>query len=166
MSFIRSSPNRNAPSTPTGLPLTLSKIHTTLSFFLYLPHTLIRTAIKHLLGHYPSWQTLSTSLLAQTIKLLLWSRNLLYLPSVHVGDWKVIDAVAPAAKLARKGMGVKMVTVNPAGGDLIRDFAKVPGVKAVERPGFWVWPEGAGYTGGQDGVAGEGEKMVYYLHGG
>ena len=63
-------------------------------------------------------------------------------------------------------MGVKMVTVKPAGGDLIRDFAKVPGVKAVERPGFWVWPEGAGYSGGQDGVAREGEKMVYYLHGG
>ena len=104
--------------------------------------------------------------MAQTIKLLLWCRCLIYLPKAHEGDWEVVKPIVPAAKAARVGMGVKMVTVEPAPEELIVDFANVPGVKGVERAGYWVWPEVGGYQGGKDGVAKEGEKVIYYLHGG
>lgn len=82
-----------------------------------------------------------------------------------MGEWKITKAVVPAAKAARVGMRVKMVEVEPAEKGLIVDVADVRGVEAVKRPGFWVWPE-QGYAGGTDGMAGEGEKVVYYLHGG
>ena len=184
-SLIRAEPDPDAPSSPTGLRLKAWSVLSTLAFFAHLPWTLLRTTIRHRLGRYPKWQRLQVSLRAQVLNLYFWSKISLHLPPPHADEWGVCRPVHAGLARARRGVGVRQVTVEPAPGELVSGIADVQGVQGIPRPGWMLWPEATGagagtgaggagpegpavgYTGGK-GLerAKEGEKVVLYFHSG
>jgi hypothetical protein len=171
-SLIRSTPDPEAPSTPTGLRLKAWSVFSSIAFFACLPWTLLRTAMRHRLGHYPKWQRLGVSLRAQVLNLYFWSKLVLHIPPPHAEEWVVARPVSGHLGKARKGVGVQHVTVEPVRRELVKGLADVRGVQGVPRPGWMLWPAGDGtdlrrYAGGSGlEMARDGEKVVLYLHSG
>lgn len=109
---------------------------------------------------HPAWD-LKTNVMTNVMFSFITVLFMFKLPGVDAGEAKV-------GSMKRKGMSVEVVTVPACAKEYVTGWAKHDKVKAVDRPGFMIWPEKGASDRRGVGIerAKAGEKIVLYFVGG
>ena len=174
--LIRGRPDPNAPQSPSLVKkwFILLPLRLALGSIL-LPLALLGATADHVSGRVPPHQSYFITLVAATIRccLSLWIRTGIPGAEIDSKIWKTpVDHLTAARKMGSKEererskkVEVLLVKVPPVEDKFVKGIAKVPGVKAVERPSWMVWYEDPKCKSGRGvEVAKPGEKIILYLY--